>query len=148
MLLAIDVGNTQTVLGIFSGSHDDAELLDHWRLATDARRTADELAFLVRGLLADHGIDVEAALSGIAVCSTVPAVLHEVRSMCARAFAGVPTTIVEPGVRTGVGVLIDNPKEAGADRIVNALAAHHLYGGPSIVVDFGTSTNFDVVSEK
>ncbi len=84
----------------------------------------------------------------MALCSTVPAVLREMRTMLARYWAHVPPVIVEPGTRTGVPLLVDNPKEVGADRIVNTLAAHHLYGGPSIVVDFGTSTNLDVVSAK
>lgn len=137
-LLAVDIGNSNTVLGVF----DDAELVDSWRVRTNAHATADEIALLYRGLLGDMPVD------GVAVCSTVPAVLREVRRIAMRAFAGVPMVVVEPGVRTGVPVLIDNPKEAGADRIMNTLAAHHLYGGPAIVVDFGTSTNFDVVSRR
>ena len=142
MLLAIDVGNTQTGLGLF----DDDKLVEHWRLATEPRRTADELAMLIRGLLASS--DRLAAVDGIAACSTVPRVQTEVRAMCARWFGDLPLVIVEPGVRTGVPVLTDNPKEVGADRIVNTLAAHTLYGGPAVVVDFGTSTNFDVVSAQ
>ena len=138
MLLAMDIGNTNTVLGVFDGEH----LVDSWRIRTDSRSTADELALQVRGLLSDIEVD------GVAVCSTVPAVLHEVRTMLARYYAGLPTVVVEPGVRTGVPLLYDNPREVGADRIVNTLAAHHLYGGPAVVVDFGTSTNFDVVSAK
>jgi type III pantothenate kinase len=142
MLLAIDVGNTQTVLGLFEGD----KLVEHWRLATDPRRTADELALLVRGLLdsSTHGSSV----AGISACSTVPRVLNEVRTMCERWFDHLPVVIVEPGIRTGVPVLTDNPKEVGSDRIMNTLAAHTLYGGPAVVVDFGTSTNFDVVSER
>lgn len=138
MLLAVDVGNSNTVLGVFDGD----DLVDSWRVRTDAHATADEIALLYHGLLDGMPVD------GLAVCSTVPAVLREVRRMALRAFAGVPAVVVEPGVRTGVPVLIDNPKEAGADRIMNTLAAHHLYGGPAIVVDFGTSTNFDVVSRR
>lgn len=139
MLLAIDVGNTNTVLGTFAGE----KLVDSWRVRTDARATADELAWLYRGLIAQTGV-----ITGIAISSTVPGVLHELRSMAGRYFADLPLVVVEPGVRTGVPLLYDNPKEVGPDRIVNALAAHHLYGGPAIVVDFGTSTNFDVVSAK
>jgi type III pantothenate kinase len=86
--------------------------------------------------------------TGIAACSTVPAVLHELRAVFERYYTDVEAVIVEPGVKTGVPILYDNPREVGADRIVNALAAHHLFGGPAIVVDFGTSTNFDVVSER
>jgi type III pantothenate kinase len=138
VLLAIDVGNTNTVYGVF----DDAHLADSWRVRTEARSTADELAWQLRGLL--QGIDVH----GVAVCSTVPAVLHEIRLMCDRYYPDVTAVVVEPGVRTGVPLLYDHPREVGPDRIVNSLAAFHLYGGPAIVVDFGTSTNFDVVSTK
>ncbi|HAN70484.1 MAG TPA: type III pantothenate kinase, partial [Actinobacteria bacterium] len=109
----------------------------------DARTTADEIALVFRGLLADAD-DV----TGIALCSTVPSVLREMRTMLDRYYGDVTTVIVEPGTKTGVPVLTDNPKEVGADRIVNTIAAHHLYGGPCIVVDFGTSTNLDVVSAK
>ncbi|MDR1999738.1 MAG: type III pantothenate kinase [Frankiaceae bacterium] len=138
MLLAIDIGNTNTVLGVFDGE----TLVDSWRIKTDARVPADELALVYRGVL--HGHEVTA----IAASSTVPAVLRELRRMLERYYGGLPTVIVEPGVRTGVSLLVDNPKEVGADRIVNTLAAHVLVGGPAIVVDFGTSTNFDVVSAK
>ena len=139
MLLAIDVGNTNTVLGLFAGDH----LTQSWRIKTDARMTGDEMALTFRGLLASSP-----EVSGIAMCSTVPAVLREMRGMLTRYYGHLPTVIVEPGTKTGVPVLTDNPKEVGADRIVNTLAAHHLFGGPSIVVDFGTSTNFDVVSAR
>jgi type III pantothenate kinase len=139
MLLTIDVGNTNTVIGCFEGEH----LVESWRIKTDARATADEFALLLRGLLAD-----EPSPSGVVACSTVPAVLHELRGVFERYYRDVPAVIVEPGVRTGVPILYDNPREVGADRIVNALAAYHLHGGPAIVVDFGTSTNFDVVSAR
>ncbi|MBD0293310.1 MAG: type III pantothenate kinase [Jiangellaceae bacterium] len=141
MLLAIDVGNTQTVLGLLEGE----EVVDHWRVATDARRTADEFMAVLRGLLADGADD---RVDGIAICSTVPSVLREMRDMVARYFRSVPSILVEPGVRTGVPVLVDNPREVGTDRVVNALAARYLYGGPCIVVDLGTATTFDVVSEN
>jgi type III pantothenate kinase len=138
MLLAIDIGNTNTVLGVFDG-----ELLMHsWRIKTDARNTADELMLTFRGLLEDVPI------TGISGCSTVPAALRELRTMLARYWSDIPTVLVEPGIKTGVALLFDNPKEVGSDRIVNTLAAHHLVDGPAIVVDFGTSTNFDVVSGK
>ena len=139
MLLAIDVGNTNTVLGLFEVD----DLVSSWRIKTDSRTTADEMALTYRGLLAD-----EQPITGIALCSTVPSVLREMRVMLDRYFVGVPTVIVEPGTKTGVPVLTDNPKEVGADRIVNTIAAHHLFGGPCIVVDFGTSTNLDVVSAR
>ena len=139
MLLAIDVGNTNTVLGLF----DDDHLTASWRIKTDGRTTADELILTYRGLLEGQG-----KVTGIALCSTVPAVLGEMRLMFDRYFDGIPTIIIEPGIKTGVPILTDNPKEVGADRIVNTLAAHHIFGGPCIVVDFGTSTNLDVVSAK
>jgi type III pantothenate kinase len=138
MLLAIDIGNTNTVMGVFEG---DA-LRHSWRIKTDARNTADELALTFRGLL--EGVEV----TGMAACSTVPAALRELRSMLAAYYQDVPTVLVEPGVRTGVGVQTDNPKEVGTDRICNTAAAHHLVNGPCIVVDFGTSTNFDCVSAR
>jgi type III pantothenate kinase len=145
MLLAVDVGNTHTVLGLFDGD----DLVEHWRIATEAHRTADEIAVVLRGLLAQHpgpaGADI---VDGVALCSTVPSVLHEMRDMIRRYYGDVPAVVVEPGVRTGVPVLTDNPKEVGTDRIVNALAAVELYGGPAIVVDFGTATTFDAVSDK
>ena len=144
MLLTIDVGNTNTVLGLF----DDEEVVEHWRISTDPVRTADELAVLLQGLLRQSSLFTEPDVSGIALCSTVPSVLHELREMCRRHYGDVPAVIVEPGVKTGVPLRIDNPKEVGSDRIMNAVAAAHLYGGPAIVVDFGTSTNFDAVSER
>ncbi|CAN2225254.1 COG1521 Pantothenate kinase type III (Bvg accessory factor family protein) [Candidatus Nanopelagicaceae bacterium] len=138
MLLTVDVGNTNTVLGIFDGE----ELVRSWRVKTDPRTTADELWLQFNALVADYEI------TGLSICSTVPATLRELRTMIASYFSTIPTTIVEPGTKTGVPLLVDNPKEIGADRIVNTLAAHVLYGGPAIVVDFGTSTNLDVVSPK
>ena len=138
-LLAIDVGNTNTVFGLFDGDR----LERSWRVKTDARSTADEMALVYRGLL-----EGSPPVTGIALCSTVPAVLREMRHMLDHYHSDVPTVIVEPGTKTGVPILTDNPKEVGTDRIVNTMAAYHLYGGPSIVVDFGTSTNLDVVSAK
>lgn len=144
MLLTIDVGNTHTVLGLFEGE----EVIEHWRINTDPRRTADEIAVVLQGLVQQSPLLADTDISGIALCSTVPSVLHEMREMCRRYYGDVPAVIVEPGVKTGVPVRMDNPKEVGADRIVNALAAVHLHGGPAIVVDFGTATTFDAVSAK
>jgi type III pantothenate kinase len=138
MLLTIDVGNTNTVIGTFLGE----DLINSWRVKTDPRSTADEIWLQFRALVED--IDI----TGISLCSTVPATLREMRTMLSHYFNEIPTTIVEPGIKTGVPLLVDNPKEIGADRIVNTLAAYTLYGGPAIVVDFGTSTNLDVVSPK
>jgi type III pantothenate kinase len=140
-LLCADIGNSHTVLGLL----EDGETIAHWRVATDERRTADEWAVLVRGLLADSGAPRP---TGIAVCATVPAVLHEWRDMLARHFGDLRHVVVEPGVRTGIPVLMDNPREVGADRILNALAALTEHGGPAIVVDFGTATTCDVVNER
>lgn len=140
MLLCIDIGNTNTVLAIFEGD----KIVHSWRVKTDSRSTADELGLMFRGLLAADDVEV----TGVSACSTVPAALRSLRTMLKRYYAGRPTVIVEPGVRTGVQLAIDNPKEVGADRVVNTLAAYHLYGGPAIVVDFGTSTNFDAVSSR
>jgi type III pantothenate kinase len=138
MLLTVDVGNTNTVLGIF----DKDQLIKSWRVKTDPRTTADELWLQYSALMAGY------PLTALSICSTVPATLREIRTMIDSYFSNLQTTIVEPGTKTGVQLLVDNPKEIGADRIVNTLAAHTLYGGPAIVVDFGTSTNLDVVSPK
>ncbi|PJE96296.1 pantothenate kinase [Streptomyces carminius] len=147
MLLTIDVGNTHSVLGLFDGD----EIVEHWRISTDPRRTADEWAVLLQGLMGMHpllGVELGDGIDGICVCSTVPSVLHELREVTRRHYGDIPSVLVEPGTRTGVPVLMDNPKEVGADRIVNAVAAVELYGGPSIVVDFGTATTFDAVSTR
>lgn len=144
MLLTVDVRNTNIVLGLFTGSGEHSKLVQDWRMRTDQRMTADELALIFRGLL---GVHVD-QITGVAALSTVPSVLREIRVMLTRYWGHVPHVLVEPGVRTGVPLLVDNPKEVGADRIVNSLAAHHLYGAPCIVVDFGTSTCVDVVSGK
>jgi type III pantothenate kinase len=143
MLLAVDTGNTQTVLGLFDGDL----LVSNWRLATDAARTADEHALVVSQLLYLEGYYAEDAVTGIAISSTVPTVTATLRAMTERWFP-VPTVVVEPGVRSGVAILADNPKEVGPDRVANTVAVSTLFGGPAIVVDFGTSTNFDVVSAK
>jgi type III pantothenate kinase len=139
MLLAIDVGNTNTVLGLY----DNKKLIQHWRIKTDSSSTADELILTFNGLLKD-----QPQVTGISLCSTVPSVLREMRWMLERYFPNTKTVIIEPGTKTGVPIITDNPKEVGADRIANSLAVFERHGGPSVVVDFGTSTNFDVVSEK
>jgi type III pantothenate kinase len=145
LLLCADIGNSHTTLGLL----DDGTVVDHWRVATLESRTADEWNVLLRGLInQSREMSDLRAITGIAVCSTVPSVLHEWRDMLAHHFEAVPSVVVEPGVRTGVPVLMDNPREVGADRVVNALAAATLYDGPAVVVDFGTATTFDVVSPK
>ncbi len=135
MLLAVDVGNTQTVLGLYDGD----DLREDWRLATDRTRTGDEMGVLLGGMLDFDGIE------GICLSSTVPALVREWERLAAR-WAEVPILVVGPGVRTGIPIRYDDPREVGPDRIVNSVAAKYAYGAPVIVVDFGTSTNFDVVS--
>ena|ERR671922_90187 len=137
MLLAVDVGNTQTVLGLFEGEH----LAERRRLGTEAERTGDELAVLLRGLFDLDGLE------GICLASTVPALVRSYEDFADR-WVETPLLVVGPGTRTGVPVRYDDPREVGPDRIVNAVAAKERYGAPCIVVDFGTSTNFDVVSPQ
>ncbi|MEJ3742153.1 type III pantothenate kinase [Actinomycetes bacterium KLBMP 9797] len=140
MLLCIDIGNTNTVLATFDGDKP----VHSWRIKTDARATADEMGLKLRGLLAGDAVEI----TGVAACSTVPSAMRTLRTMLARYYASIPSVVVEPGVKTGVQLAIDNPKEVGADRVVNTLAAYTIYGGPSIVVDIGTTNTFDVISER
>jgi type III pantothenate kinase len=140
VLLCVDIGNTNISLGLYQGD----ELVHDWRMRTDARMTADELALGLRGMLGALADEV----TGVAALSTVPAVLRELRVMLGRYYGEVPRIVVQPGVRTGVPLLVDNPKEVGGDRLVNTMAAHHLFGTACIVVDFGTSTNIDVSTAK
>jgi type III pantothenate kinase len=137
MLLAVDVGNTQTALGLFR----DGDLADHWRLATERSSTADELGVLLAGLLDFETVD------GICLASTVPVLVREWEALAAK-WANASLLVVGPGVKTGIPIRYDDPREVGPDRIVNAVAAKERYGAPVIVVDFGTSTNFDVVSPQ
>ena len=143
MLLAIDCGNTQTVIGLFN----DHELVDHWRIATAADRTSDELALMFQQFLGFHGFSFDAHVSGVAIASGVPRVTAALREMTERYF-GYEAMVVEPGVRTGMPILYDEPKNVGADRIANAVGAYDLFGGPTIVVDFGTANTVDAVSAK
>src|SRR5689334_9756254 len=143
MLLAIDTGNTQTVIGLFEG----AELADHWRIATIASRTSDELALMIQQFLGFHGFAFDDQVTGVAIASGVPSITAALRQMTTRYF-GFEALVLEPGVRTGMPILYDNPKEVGADRIANAVGAFDLFGGPSIVVDFGTATTIEAISEK
>jgi type III pantothenate kinase len=136
VLLAVDVGNTQTVLGLYP---DGAPLADNWRLATELTRTGDELGVLLDGML-----DLD-AVGGICLSATVPTLVREWGRVAER-WARAPILVVGPGVKTGIPIRYDDPREVGPDRIVNAVCAKDRYGAPVIVVDFGTSTNFDVVS--
>ena len=143
MLLTIDAGNTQTVIGMYDGP----ELLHHWRISTNAERTADEHALLLFNLLDLIGLEAEQVITGMAICSSVPSITAAMRDMAERWFT-VKSVVIEPGVKTGMPILYDNPKEVGPDRIADAVAAFDLYGGPTIVVDFGTATTFEAVSAK
>ncbi|HEV2370041.1 MAG TPA: type III pantothenate kinase [Acidimicrobiales bacterium] len=147
MLLAIDVGNTQTVLGMY-GPGGEGDLIHNWRVATVAQRTAAEHAMLIAQLLDLDGRKAGEEVTGLAVCSVVPRVTTALRQMTDRWYHDVPAVIVEPGTRTGIAILYDDPKEVGADRIADAVGAHDLYGSPCIVVDFGTATTVDAVSAK
>ena len=142
MLLAIDVGNTNTVLGVYEG--DDAA--EHWRIETSQRRTSDEYGILLRQLFAAAGLDPR-AVTAVAVSSVVPPLAFALEQMCERYF-GVKPLFVGPGVKTGMPILYENPREVGADRIVNAVAAYERRRGGLIVVDFGTATTFDAVTPK
>ena len=136
MLLAIDVGNTQTVLGLYDGER----MVESWRIATERHRTGDEL-----GALMARFVELE-ELEGVVVSTTVPQLVREYTHFVERYVQGATLLVVGPGTRTGIAIRYDDPREVGPDRIVNALAAREKYGAPCIVVDFGTSTNFDVVS--
>ena len=143
MLLVVNVGNTETALGVFR----DQELAHHWRMSTRQERTADELALLFGGFLGLEGLAFTRQITGVAISSVVPPSTQALREMTERYFHFQPV-VVEPGVKTGIPILTDNPKEVGADRIVNAVAAFTKYGGPAIVVDIGTATTYDTVSER
>jgi type III pantothenate kinase len=142
MLLAIDIGNTNITLGVFQ----DGGLKARWRIATSVHRLPDEYATLLLSLLNNDGMS-RASITKAVLCSVVPPLTTTFIEMCRRYFTIEPL-VVGAGVKTGVSIVMDNPREVGADRVVNAAGAHHLYGGPVIVIDFGTATTFDVVSQK
>jgi type III pantothenate kinase len=152
VLLTIDAGNTQTVIGLYqldgdaAGRRPEDGLLDHWRIATQADRTSDEMAVLLQGFLAFRGHSLD-DVDGVAVSSGVPRVTANLRDLADR-YLDFEPVVIEPGVRTGIAILAENPKEVGADRIANAVGAFDLYGGPTIVADFGTATTCDAVSAK
>ncbi|MEX0789697.1 MAG: type III pantothenate kinase, partial [Actinomycetota bacterium] len=143
MLLAVDVGNTQTHMGVFSGS----ELIAQWRTRTERARTADELALTFRQLLSMNALSFPTEIEGVVISSVVPSLSAALREMVERYFGFTPV-VIEPGTRTGMPILIDNPGELGADRICNSVAAYALAGGPLIVIDFGTATTFDVIGQR
>lgn len=142
MLLTIDVGNTNTVLGVFRGE----ELVAHWRLTTARMQTVDEYGVLIRNLFTLKELDPR-EVQGVIVSSVVPP-MNWTLAQTSKIYFEQKAMFVEPGVKTGMAVLVDNPQEVGADRIVNGVAAFHKYGGPCIVVDFGTAITFDVISAK
>ena len=143
MLLAIDAGNTETVIGLFDGT----TLADHWRIMTIAERTSDELALMIQQFLGFHGFSFDAQVTGVAIASGVPRVTAALRELT-RKYFGYEALVIEPGIRTGMPILYDNPKEVAADRTANAVGAYDLYGGPSIVVAFGTAITIEAVSER
>ena len=148
MLLLLDVGNTNTVLGLYApeGEGRHTKLVAHWRVATIKTQTVDEYGVLFRNLFAMDSIEVK-EVRGIVISSVVPPMDSTLRQVCERYFHLKPL-FIEPGVKTGMPVQYDNPAEVGADRIVNGVAAFHQYGGPCIVVDFGTAITFDAISAK
>src|SRR5215470_6818367 len=151
MLLVLDVGNTNTVLGVFEPKSSEVppqygRLIANWRVTTTKLQTVDEYGVLFRNLFAMNGLEVT-SVQGTVISSVVPPLDSTLREMCERYFQIKPL-FIEPGVKTGMPVHYDNPSEVGADRIVNSVAAYEKFGGPCIVVDFGTATTFDVVSPK
>ncbi|WP_346428494.1 type III pantothenate kinase [Alicyclobacillus mengziensis] len=140
-VLAMDIGNSNTTMGLFG----DRNLLGHWRISTNLEQTADELGFLVTGLIKNAKMD-NVRVDGISISSVVPSVMYAVEEM-AQTYLGQSPLVVGPGIRTGLVIKYDNPKEAGSDRIANAVAAIESYGAPVIIVDFGTATTFTVVDE-
>ncbi|MBW4029208.1 MAG: type III pantothenate kinase [Acidobacteria bacterium] len=161
MLLAIDVGNTETVIGLFGPDGPEAPdargfaratgehgLAFHWRISTLAERTPDEHAMMLTQLLDLEGLDLRTAVSAIAISSSAPPVTTQLRRMANRWFSDLEVTVLGPGTRSGMPILYDNPREVGADRIADAVGAYDLYPGALIIVDMGTATVFDVVSAK
>jgi type III pantothenate kinase len=143
MLVAIDVGNTDTVIGIYDGER----LAHHWRISTNADRTADEHAVLLHGLLQGAGLDLPTKIDGVVIACVVPPLNPTIEQLAARYFHCQPL-VVGPGIKTGMPILYENPKEVGADRIVNAVAGYERYGTAVIIVDFGTATTFDYVTAR
>jgi len=142
MLLTLDVGNTNTVLGVFR----EAELVAHWRLTTARDQTVDEYGILTRNLFTLAGLE-SSGIGGVVISSVVPP-LNGTLAQLAERYFGMKALFIEPGVKTGMPILYENPQEVGADRIVNSVAAYEKYGGPCIAVDFGTAINFDAISAK
>jgi type III pantothenate kinase len=146
MLLAVDVGNTETMIGLFEAP-PRTELVDSWRVSTNVERTADELALLVQEFLAFHGFSFDTDVAGVVVSSGVPRLTAALREMTERYF-GFPAVVLEAGVKTGMPILYDNPRDVGPDRIANSVAAIAAYQPPLVIIDFGTATIFDAISAK
>lgn len=142
MILAIDVGNTNTVMGIYKKD----KLIQHWRISTDKNKTPDEYGILFLNLFNSANVNYK-RIDGIILSSVVPPLVRILKKMTTRYFNLEPL-VVGPGIRTGINLKMDNPREVGADQVVNAVAAYHKYGGPLIIVDFGTATTFCAVSER
>ncbi|HLV10229.1 MAG TPA: type III pantothenate kinase [Halanaerobiales bacterium] len=142
MIFAMDVGNTNTVLGIF----EDQKLIKNWRISTDQHKTPDEYGILFFNLFSHAGLRIE-DIKGIVISSVVPPVVMVLKETT-QSFFGIEPLVVGPGIKTGMNIKMDNPREVGADRIVNAVAAYQKYGGPAIIIDFGTATTFCAVTEK
>lgn len=142
MLLVIDVGNTNIVFGIFKGK----KLLYNWRISTDKNRTSDEYGLIFEQIVRYHGLDTD-EIGDIMLSSVVPPLMHTLSVMCKKYFNSEPI-VVGPGIKTGMDIKYDNPKEVGADRIVNGVAGYEKYGGPLIIVDFGTAITFDAISKE
>mgnify|MGYP001160549784 FL=1 len=142
MILVLDVGNTNIVLGVFK----DGQLFQHWRIGTDQQKTEDEYAIVIKELFRNEGITFQ-DITGIIISSVVPPIMTSLESMCHKYFHMKPL-IIGPGIKTGLDIKYENPREVGADRIVNAVAAIDLYGCPLIIVDFGTATTFCYINEK
>ena len=149
-LLTVDVGNTQTVIGLYDhavpGVQPDDGLIEHWRVSTDHDRTSDEFAAMLGGFFSFSRVSFD-DIVGVAVCSGVPRVQSMVRSLTSQ-YLNFEPIVIGPGIKTGMPIKYDNPREVGADRIANAIAAYEIYGGPLIIVDFGTGNNYDIVSEN
>jgi type III pantothenate kinase len=160
MLLAMDVGNTETVIGLFGSPADAPDAMGfarasgehglayHWRISTLAERTPDEHAMVLTQLLDLEGLDLRTVVDAMAICSSAPSVTTQLRRMANRWFSDLELTVIGPGTKSGMAILYDNPREVGADRVADAVGAYDLYPGALVIVDMGTATVFDVVSAK
>ncbi|MBF8982366.1 type III pantothenate kinase [Lutibacter sp. B2] len=142
MLLVIDVGNTNIVLGVLEGD----ELIESWRITTTSKRTSDEFGMLVYSMIEHKGLKLE-DIEHVIISSVVPDIMYSLTNGI-RKYFDIEPLIVGPGIKTGVNIKTDNPREVGSDRIVNVVAAYHIYGGPAIAIDFGTATTYDIINEK